>query len=210
MTDKKKGIDIYLGEIKGEKMSDEQEKSLAERIAAGDEKATEELVVGNLRYVVKLARSYSGKGVAVEDLIGEGNIGMMRAAKRFKPSTGKRFAAFAAPFIREAMEDAIGRQEDPRRVIKDEGSVADTSAVLADEQMADYERQRKIEKALGVLDDRQRTVVSAFYGIGTARQSMAEIAENMGLKRERVRQIRLKAERLLCKENRQLKGLLRE
>ena len=172
----KDALDIYLDEI-GSKalLSDDEEKALAERIAQGDAKAKERLTTANLKFVVTLAKQYAGKGVDVEDLISEGNIALLKAADKYPRHTAKRFVVYAAPAIREAMETAVGEQ-------------SDTAA-----------QQIKREESLDVLDERQRKIICEVYGIGSHAKTMAEIAEEMGLKRERVRQIRDKAVRKICR-----------
>lgn len=201
----KDALDIYLDEIGGKALlSDDEEKALAQRIADGDAKAVEKLTTANLRFVVTLAKQYAGKGVDVEDLVSEGNIALLKAAAKYPRHTQKRFVVYAAPTIREAMERAIGEQGDTAaQQIKREESLADRSVEI-DEAMID-----EIEQSLDILDDRQRHIIRHAYGIGTHHLTLAEIGEEMGLKRERVRQIRDKAVRKLCKEHKALKGLLR-
>ena len=119
----KKSIDAYLNEIKQERLlTDAEERQLAERIQQGDQQALADLTTANLTYVVSLAHQYAGSGLPVEDLISEGNIGMMRAAARFDGSRGKRFVTFAAPYIRDAMQQAIEQQTGLYRVLR-EGDV---------------------------------------------------------------------------------------
>lgn len=201
----KDALDIYLDEIGGKALlTDEEEKQLAERIAQGDAMAVERLTTANLKFVVALAKQYAGKGVDMEDLISEGNIALLKAAGKYPRHQQKRFVVFAAPFIREAMDKAVGELTDTAASqIKREESLA-SSDHSADEAMID-----EIEQSLDSLDDRQRKIICEIYGIGSHPKTMAEIAEEMGLKRERVRQIRDKAVRKLCKEHRALKEILK-
>src|SRR5574344_2000279 len=179
----KDALDIYLDEI-GSKalLTDDEEKALAERIAQGDAKAIEKLTTANLKFVVTLAKQYTGKGVDVEDLISEGNIALLKAAAKYPRHTNKRFVVYAAPAIREALEKAVGEQSDTAaQQIKREESLTD-NAPSADEAMID-----EIEQALDVLDERQQHIIRHAYGIGVHHKTLAEIGEEMGLKRERVR-----------------------
>ena len=126
----KKSIDAYLNEIKQERLlTDAEERQLAERIQQGDQQALADLTTANLTYVVSLAHQYAGSGLPVDDLISEGNIGMMRAAARFDGSRGKRFVTFAAPYIRDAMQQAIEQQTGLYRVRREGGEAPQPSAV---------------------------------------------------------------------------------
>lgn len=81
----------------------EQEADLALRIHKGDLQARNELVTANLRFVVSVAKQYQNLGVPLDDLINEGNIGLIRAAERFDPTKGFKFATFAVWWIRQAI-----------------------------------------------------------------------------------------------------------
>ena len=101
-------LTTYLDEIGQQSLlSPEEERQLAEKIAAGDKRAQEKLVTANLKYVVSVARQYQGQGLNIDDLVAEGNVGMIKAAAKFTPQSSKRFVAFANPYIRKAMERAI-------------------------------------------------------------------------------------------------------
>ena len=88
----------------------EEERALAERFYDEDDlDAARELVLSHLRFVVHLARSYSGYGLAQADLIQEGNVGLMKAVKRFDPNVGVRLVSFAVHWIRAEMHEFILR-----------------------------------------------------------------------------------------------------
>ena len=104
-------LNRYLDEIGKEQMlSDEKERELSERILKGDQKTLTKLIESNLKFVVSIARQYKGKGVAMEDLISEGNIGLMKAASRFDSSKGVRFVNYAVVYVRQMIERAIDQQ----------------------------------------------------------------------------------------------------
>ena len=106
MTDN--SLNKYLDEIGREQLlTDEQERQLSERILRGDQRAVGRLVEANLRFVVKIATLYRGQGLQLDDLISEGNIGLMTAAARFDASRGTRFVSYAAPYVRRQIERAI-------------------------------------------------------------------------------------------------------
>jgi RNA polymerase primary sigma factor len=88
----------------------EQEYALAERIREGDEEAAHDLVRANLRFVVTVAKQYLGQGLSLEDLINEGNIGLMKAATRFDERRGYKFISYAVWWVRQAILQAISDQ----------------------------------------------------------------------------------------------------
>ena len=104
-------LDAYLRTISQFPiLSPEQEKSLAQRLQDhGDLDAARELVMCHLRFVVHLARSYKGYGLSQADLIQEGNVGLMKAVKRFDPSVGVRLISFAVHWIKAEMHEYILR-----------------------------------------------------------------------------------------------------
>ena len=106
-------------------LSDEEERKLADRIKDGDKKAVDELVKHNLRFVLSLASQYTGQGVDYEDLVSEGNIGLMKAACRFSPYPGKRFVKFAAPIVRDAMAKYIDQHGGLYKIPKNESNTAE-------------------------------------------------------------------------------------
>ena len=102
-------IQMYLREIGvTELLSAEEEQRLACRIAAGDREARDRFLSANLRLVVAIAKKYRGRGLALEDLIQEGNIGLMKALDRFDYTKGYKFSTYATWWIRQTICRAIG------------------------------------------------------------------------------------------------------
>ena len=94
----------YLNEIRGiPRLTPEQERDLAKRCAAGDEAAIRQMVNANLRLVVYIAREYAGRGVALMDLIQEGSIGLLVAARKFDYTKEYRFSTYATKWIRQGV-----------------------------------------------------------------------------------------------------------
>jgi RNA polymerase primary sigma factor len=85
----------------------EQEQELAGRVARGDDDARDELVRRNLRLVAKIAHAYAGRGLELDDLIGEGNLGLIRAARDYRAGFGTRFSTYAAYWIKQAIRAAL-------------------------------------------------------------------------------------------------------
>lgn len=220
----------YIEEIVQEQLlSNEEEQVLAAKIKLGDAKALEKLTKANLKFVVSLAHHYKNQGLGEDDLVSEGNIGMMHAAQKFDGTKGIRFVSYAAPYIRKAMEEAIKEQTALYKLPKDEKSkferkrmhaisidqpipvgssnnftlqhvLENEDAPQADEHLNKELLNFEIKKGLNELSEREKRIIIAIYGLNGTHYTMAEIAENMGLKRERVRQIRNKALRKLHKK----------
>lgn len=187
------------------RLTDEEERQLGERIAQGDQQALERLVTANLGFVVSVARQYQDNGLSLDDLVSEGNLALMLAAGKWKPEKGIRFVQYAVWDIRKAIERAIEQQGN---IIHDAPvSVGFTNSRVdmavaksnrnADESVSFLSSDTELTGSLGCLNERERKVIILYYGLGTDALTMMEIAEEMGLKRERVRQIRKKAERKL-------------
>lgn len=231
MNNDKNALNRYLDEIgRPARLSDDEERALAARIQQGDSRAIDRLTSANLTYVVSVARQYENRGLSTEDLVSEGNIGMLRAATRFAATTGKRFVAFAAPYIREAIEQAIEQQAGLYRVPRDVGNttlekrrsralsidapvggshelslghvIPDQNAAIPGQAMERETLMAELRAIVDTLEPREQTVVRSLYGIGYDAKTMQETALAMGLKRERVRQIRDRAIRRICKTTR--------
>jgi RNA polymerase primary sigma factor len=98
----------YLGRIRAGKLLDAQEeKELSRRAREGDMAARRQLIECNLRLVISIAKKYRGRGVLFEDLIQEGNAGLIRAVEKFDPEMGNRFSTYATWWIRQAVTRAV-------------------------------------------------------------------------------------------------------
>ena len=214
----KRSYDNYMNDISAaEIMTDEEEQALALRVEQGDQMAVNQLVGANLRYVVKIANMYKGQGLETEDLVNEGNIGLMKAANKFKAEYKKRFVTFAAPYIRQSIESALRRLNgegngdvhvrsvDAPVPIGSQNTytllniLENPNAESADKDLEMTSDLEGLAPALRRLDERERKVIERLYGIGCPPLSRMETAMEMGLKRERVRQIRDQALRKLKK-----------
>lgn len=231
--------DAYIQEVGKQKLlSDAEEQQLAEKIAQGNKRALGKLVAANLSYVISVANQYKNRGLSMDDLVSEGNIGMLKAATHFDGKHGKRFVTYAAPYIREAIEQAIEQQAGLYRVPRNAkdpawekkrshplsfdapigGSnelslghvIPDKDATQPDNALEDETATAELLQIIDKLDARSRQVIQRFYGIGAEHRTLAETAQEMGLKRERVRQIRNQAVRKLCKlsKNKNIKSFL--
>jgi RNA polymerase primary sigma factor len=240
-----------------ELLTKSEEYELARRIRDGDKEALDKLVNANLRFVVSVAKQYRNHGLSYMDLIAEGNIGLITAARRFDERRGFRFISYAVWWIRQAIQKAIAEQTNTvrlpvnrihqvqsykrlatdleqkhhRRIVDDEVADAlgisssrmrqlraasrplisldqrlhDEETTLADtlqddegpdpeEGFIQKELQSELQASLEVLTDRERGIITRYYGLGHSDNwSLEAIGQDLNLSRERVRQIRNQA-----------------
>jgi len=101
-------LETYLREINETALlSADEEKELAYRIETGDAEARDRMVRANLRLVVNIARGYTGKGLGLQDLIEEGNLGLLRAVEGFDPTMNTRFSTYASYWIKQSIKRAL-------------------------------------------------------------------------------------------------------
>jgi RNA polymerase primary sigma factor len=251
-------LDKYLHEIgKVDLITAEEEVILAQKIRGGDQAALERLTKTNLRFVVSVAKQYQNQGLTLGDLINEGNLGLIKAAKRFDETKGFKFISYAVWWIRQSILQAIAEQSrivrlplnqvgslskiskafskleqeyerepspeelaetlettvdkisdtlsnsgrhvsmDAPFVTGEENTLLDvlgnkepnTDSLLIDESLAE-----EIRRSLSSLTEREREIVTLFFGLGGSSPfSLEEIGEKFSLTRERVRQIKDKA-----------------
>jgi len=109
--DEDRSLDLYLREIGTTPLiTADEEVRLARRIRTGDKRALEKLTKANLRFVVSVAKNYQNQGLSLADLINEGNIGLIKAAKRFDETRGFKFISYAVWWIRQAILQALAEQ----------------------------------------------------------------------------------------------------
>jgi RNA polymerase sigma factor (sigma-70 family) len=226
-------LSSYLGAIRRYKLLTQSgEHRIATESQKGVEGAKNQLVEANLRLVVKIAKEHRNTHVGLDDLIAEGNLGLIEAARRFDPSRGVRFVSYATWWIRKYMLRAVDRQahqtSSPRPDTTSEpeeagaGEAAPRSRrqrilsfdefmqnsgdrqfieFFASEEAADPE-DRILENQLAnallsilpLLPVKEREILAAHYGLdGGPVKTLQAIGAGMGLTRERVRQLELRA-----------------
>ena len=135
-------LEKYLQDIAKEPMvTAEEEVELAQRIKAGDQKALDTLVKANLRFVVSVAKQYQNQGLSLQDLINEGNLGLIKAAQRFDETRGFKFISYAVWWIRQSILQAVAEQS---RIIRlPLNQVSAISRVKKTAAMLEQQNQRK-------------------------------------------------------------------
>ena len=143
ITDRNTGtLDKYLQDIAKEPLiSPEEEVLLAQRIKMGDQAALDKLVRANLRFVVSVAKQYQNQGLSLQDLINEGNVGLIKAAQRFDETRGFKFISYAVWWIRQSILQAVAEQARIIRLpLNQVGVISKMKKIAA---MLEQEYQRK-------------------------------------------------------------------
>ena len=204
------------------RLTQEDERALGLRITRErDEAAVTRLIEGNLRFVVSYAKRYRTAGVSFLDLIHEGNLGLIQAARRFDPSRNVRFISYAVWWVRQAMmhvlaeqtrafsfpsklfaqlhagggdvslSEPIGSDEQPREF----GDMLTQDGVLpVEDELIHQADLDELSEALGDLEGNEREVVRLRFGLEDDEpQTLQQIGDRLHLSRERVRQIESRA-----------------
>ncbi|MGB3016176.1 MAG: RNA polymerase sigma factor RpoD/SigA, partial [Ignavibacteria bacterium] len=163
--------DIYLKEIsKTTPLSVEQEIEYAKRIKKGDKKALDSLVKANLRFVVSVAKQYQNQGLSLNDLINEGNLGLIKAAKKFDETRGFKFISYAVWWIRQSILQALAEQSRvvrlPLNIVQQKSKIAKTISEL----------EQKNERAPNVLEIAEKLDMSIWEVQETLKNSGGHVS----------------------------------
>jgi RNA polymerase primary sigma factor len=214
-------VRTYYDELKKYKpLSKSRERRLLKQCKRGDERAKNELLEANLKFVFDIAKRYTGRGVAIGELISEGNMGLIKAIEKFDESQDVKFISYAVWWIRHAMLDAIKRNKMikyveldheegnsktlERKVTDDEDEMVSSDDIMYsnehDERNRETNEEQKkiINNLLLTLTPREKFVIENYYGVNNNNElTLIEIGSELKLSSERVRQIKLSAIRKL-------------
>lgn len=152
-SDSNRALGNYLAEIsKFEPLKPSKEIELTQRIKKGDKRAQHELIVSNLRFVVSVAKKFQGQGRPLEDLISEGNLGLIKAAERFDETRGFKFISYAVWWVRQSILQSLSEHSRMVRVpLNRQGDI--TKIVKAAEELEhQYERPALVEEIAKHVD----------------------------------------------------------
>jgi RNA polymerase primary sigma factor len=212
----------------------------------------DEMVVGNLRFVISVAKMYQNQGMDIMDLISEGNIGLIKAAEKFNPSSGLKFISYAVWWVKQSIMASLNEnartiripsnlvQEAQKQKRKEQVLEEDTFLLSNDtnipssnlpycvglfseinedgdtlidvipnknaESPEQYvnsteEIKKKVELMLGILDERERTIIIKYFGLTGTESNLEDLGEEFGCTKERIRQLKDKAIKKLRNES---------
>jgi RNA polymerase sigma factor (sigma-70 family) len=168
-------------------LTKEDEESLARAVQAGCAEALDQLIRSNQRFVLRIATDYRELGLPLEDLIAEGNLGLIEAARRYDADDDARFATYAVWWVRKSILEAISRDRDEGRL---SDHLADGNRPDPEADLLRHENDGLIEQAMVDVTDQQRQVLSMRFGLKDGPAiTLKESGDRFGISRERVRQI---------------------
>jgi len=146
-------LDRYFDEISKESLlKPDEEIALAKKVRGGDESALDKMTRANLRFVVSIAKRYQNQGLSLGDLINEGNIGLIKAAKRFDETRGFKFISYAVWWIRQSILQALAEQSRVVRLPLNRVGVMNRVNKTLSELEQKYEREPTAEEVADVLE----------------------------------------------------------
>jgi RNA polymerase primary sigma factor len=167
-VEEQSALDQYLRDVsRHELITPEQEKELGARAQKGDEEAIQELAPANLRFVISVAKKYQNRGVSLTDLIQEGNVGLVTAARKFDPDQGVKFISYAVWWIRQAILASLANQGRAVRVPLNRAS--DLARIFREKERLKQELRREpTAEELSVATDLTPELVESLQTLNAA------------------------------------------
>lgn len=222
-------------------------------------KLHEELILGNLRFVISVAKMYQNQGLDLMDLISEGNLGLIKAAEKFDPNSGHKFISYAVWWVKQSIKSALNEYSRTIRIpsnliqethkmnnksepydkngneiidenddqlqnlpycvglfsdINEDGDtliqlIPNTNIESADHLLNSPEEiRKKVQLMLSVLDDREKVIITKYFGLTGVESNLEDLGEEFSCTKERIRQLRDKAIKKLRNESYELLNYL--
>ena len=215
-------VQTYYKELKKyNPIPKEEELELIKKAKKNNLMARQKVLSSNLKFVFNIAKIYKGRGVAMEDLIAEGNMGLVKALDKFDTSKDVKFFSYAVWWIRQSMQEAIKKHQlqssveiseeevyehtNPHPFIENGDNETKVVGQLSDEEDGERKELNKyqtmiLNKILHKIDARAQYIIKSYYGIDKEEMTLEEIGKELNLSRERVRKIKEKNLRILRSE----------
>lgn len=201
-------------------ISRDEEKDLMKRAKKNDIEARNKIFTSNLKFVFDVARKYRGCGVALPDLISEGNMGLMKAIDKFDEDRDIKFISYAVWWIKQSIIDFIKKTQNKNKIEVDNNelneskydscsdSEYDDDIICIEQSDDDFDsveeensNMEMLSDAMSVLDERELSIIKAYFGIGQKKEmNLDEIGNSLNISSERVRQIKKNAIRKMRNE----------
>lgn len=206
VTDDDRIIKSYFDEISNRKpLTKKEELELWTRYKKkGDLEARNKLVEANLKFVASVANSYRGCGLSYEDLIAEGNLGLIRAMEKFEGTRGYKVISYSVWWIRQAIQEALAKRNllSCDELPKDYEEQNDDTEIVSYKQIEEqpcveiethensFDLKMMIARLINELGEREKEVVVKYFGLyGEQPQTLESIGGDLGITKERVRQL---------------------
>ena len=215
-------VQTYYKELKKyNPIPKEEELELIKKAKKNNLMARQKVLSSNLKFVFNIAKIYKGRGVAMEDLIAEGNMGLVKALDKFDTSKDVKFFSYAVWWIRQSMQEAIKKHQlqsslevseeevyehnNPHPFIENGSNEDKVVGQLSDEEDCETKELNKyqtmiLNKILHKIDKRAQYIIKSYYGLDKEEMTLEEIGKELNLSRERVRKIKEKNLRILRSE----------
>ena len=208
-------VNYYESLKKCKPVSREEEKKLVKLAKQGDILAKNKLLESNLRFVFNVAKNYRGCGISINELISEGNMGLIKAIDKFDEEKDVKFISYAVWWIRQGIqtyikakgcgrsvttvdEESIKENITEQDILDEEDEVVNKSDTMLSNEEDEFNREVQINqdaivsKLLSSLGPREKIIIEKYYGLnGNKSKNLEEIGEELNLSKERVRQIKM-------------------